>query len=126
MQEVKFGTIEEINLVKVEGAKSGVGTVAGAAIGGVTAGSNIGGGSGSVVAAIAGAVAGGFLGSMAEEKLTKKQGVEMTIKLEDGAFISVVQQVDPKAPFSVGERVKILSQSRSKYESATSRVVKLN
>ncbi|MDB2384436.1 glycine zipper 2TM domain-containing protein [Endozoicomonas sp.] len=118
-QIVKFGTVAEVRLVKLEGTQSGVGTIAGGAVGGIAAGSNIGSGSGSTVAAIAGAVAGGVLGSMAEEKLTTKQGVELTIKLENGSYISVVQQVDPNAPLTQGDRVKVLSQGDA------SRVVKV-
>ncbi len=119
MQVVKFGTIAEVRFVKLEGTNSDVGTLAGGAVGGLAAGSNIGKGSGKAVAAIAGAVAGGVLGHMAEKKLTEKQGVEVTVRLEDGSFVSVVQQADPNAPFAAGDWVKILMQG------STSRVVKV-
>ncbi len=119
MQVVKFGTIAEVRLVKLEGTESGVGTLAGGAAGGIAAGSNVGSGSGSAVAAIAGAVAGGVLGNMAEKKLTEKQGVELTVRLEDGTYVSVVQQADANAPFTPGDRVKILSQG------SASRVVRV-
>ncbi|MDD7805067.1 MAG: hypothetical protein PUP46_05805 [Endozoicomonas sp. (ex Botrylloides leachii)] len=118
-QNVNFGTITEVKFVKLQGTQSGVGSLAGGAIGGIAAGSNIGEGSGSSVAAIAGAVAGGVLGNMAEQKLTTKQGIELTIKLDNGRYISVVQQVDPNAPLTKGDNVKILSQGD------TSRVVKV-
>ncbi|MGI9275997.1 MAG: glycine zipper 2TM domain-containing protein [Endozoicomonas sp.] len=118
MQSVRFGTVAEARLVKLEGSQGEVGTLAGAAVGGI-AGSSIGGKRESAIAAVAGAVAGGVLGSMAEKKITTKQGVEVTVRLEDGSYVSVVQQADPAAPFAPGDRVKILIQG------STSRVVKV-
>ena len=118
VQTIRFGTVAEVRLVKLEGSEGLVGTVAGAAVGGL-AGSSVGGGTGSKIAAVAGAVAGGVLGNMAEKKVTGKQGVELTVRLEDGSYISIVQQADPNASFSNGDRVKILNQG------STSRVVKV-
>ena len=118
MQMVRFGTIAEARLVKLEGTQGEVGTLAGAAVGGL-AGSSIGGTTESKIAAIAGAVAGGVLGNMAEKKMTVQQGVELTVRLEEGSYISVVQQADPNAPFNSGDRVKVLTQGN------TSRVVRV-
>ncbi len=118
MQVVRFGTVTDARMVKLEGTKGEVGTLAGAAVGGIAA-SSIGGKRESAIAAVAGAVAGGVLGSMAEKKLTTQQGVELTIRLEDGSYVSVVQQADANALFTNGDRVKILSQG------STSRVVKI-
>ena len=118
MQVVRFGTIVESRLVKLEGTQGEVGTIAGAAVGGL-AGSSIGGGTGSKIAAVAGAVAGGIAGNMAEKKITVQQGLELTVRLEDGSYISVVQQADPNAPFNSGDRVKVLTQGN------TSRIVRV-
>ncbi|PJE79451.1 Outer membrane lipoprotein pcp [invertebrate metagenome] len=109
-QQVQFGIVSEIKRVKIEGTQSGIGAAAGGAMGGIAAGSNIGGGSGSSIAAIAGGLAGGLLGNLTEEKLTRKQGLELTIKLDNGTMLSVVQQADPKMPFAVGDEVKVLGQ----------------
>ena len=118
IQQVSFGTISELQHVKLEGTEGAVGTVAGAAIGGI-AGSSVGGGKGSDIAAILGGVAGGVLGNMAEKELTTQQGLEMTIRLDNGKYISVVQEADPKAPLQVGDTVKILTQG------GTTRVVRM-
>ncbi|WP_257263487.1 glycine zipper 2TM domain-containing protein [Endozoicomonas sp. ONNA2] len=118
IQQVSFGTISELQYVKLEGTEGAVGTVAGAAIGGI-AGSGVGGGRGSDIAAILGGVAGGVLGSRAEKSLTTQQGIEMTIRLDSGQYISVVQQANPSAPLQVGDTVKILTRGN------TSRVVKM-
>ena len=108
VQTVRMGTIESLRPVKIEGTKSVVGTGAGAIVGGV-AGSAIGGGRGSAVAAVIGAVGGGLLGSAAEEGLTRTQGVEITVREDDGSMRAYVQAVDPNQIFRVGQRVRILS-----------------
>ena len=119
MQVVRFGSVYEVRPVKLSGSEGEIGTLAGAATGGIVAGSNIGGGSGSSVAAIAGALAGGVLGNMAEKKLTAKQGLEITVKLEDGSYVSVVQEADPNNALNPGDKVKVMTQGRG-----NSRVVK--
>ncbi len=110
IQTVRLGTVIDVQLVQIEGTKTPVGTLAGGAIGGI-AGSGIGGGRGSDIAAIAGAVAGGYLGSKAEEAMTRTQGVQLTIELQDGTFVSVVQEVQPGVSFAPGDHVKLLSGS---------------
>ncbi len=108
VQTVRMGTIESLRPVKIEGTKTPIGAGAGAVVGGV-AGSTIGGGRGSVVAAVIGAVAGGLLGSMTEEGLTRTQGVEITVREDDGTLRAYVQQVQENEIFRVGERVRIMT-----------------
>ena len=103
---VQFGTVESVRGVLLEGTKTPVGTVAGAAVGGI-AGSTIGGGRGQAVATVIGAVAGGLAGSAVEEGATRTQGVEVTVRLDDGQFLAVVQ-ADEGERFRAGERVRIL------------------
>jgi outer membrane lipoprotein SlyB len=106
-QTVRMGVVESVRQVSIEGSKSGVGTIAGGAIGGV-AGSNIGGGSrGSAVGTILGAVAGGVAGNMIEQGTTKKQGLEITVKLDNGELRAITQEADEA--FRPGERVRLLS-----------------
>ncbi|MCL6417480.1 glycine zipper 2TM domain-containing protein [Aestuariirhabdus sp. Z084] len=108
VQQVKLGVVLDVQLVQIEGTKSGIGAIAGGAAGGI-AGSTIGSGKGSDIAAIAGAVAGGLLGGQAEEAYTREQGVQLTIELSDGTYISVVQQADPNVQFYKGDSVKVLT-----------------
>lgn len=108
VQAVRLGTIASLRPVKIEGTKTPVGAVAGGAVGGI-AGSSVGGGKGSAVAAVIGAVAGGLLGAAAEEGLTRTQGVELTIREDDGSLRAYVQAVEPNQIFRVGERVRILT-----------------
>ncbi len=103
---VRTGVVDSIRNVTLDGSHSGAGTLAGAAIGGI-AGSNVGGGKGSSIGAILGAVAGGVAGHAAEGGLTKKQGVEITVKVDGGGMVAIVQDADEA--FRPGERVRLLS-----------------
>ncbi|MDD3275697.1 MAG: glycine zipper 2TM domain-containing protein [Kiritimatiellales bacterium] len=114
-QTIQMGTVESVRNVQIEGTKSGVGAVSGGIAGGVL-GSTIGSGKGSTLAALGGAALGAVGGSMAEEKLTKKAGLEITVQLDGGSLIAVVQEAD--VMFSVGERVRVLSGG------GTTRIVK--
>jgi outer membrane lipoprotein SlyB len=105
VQTVKMGVVESVRTVKLEGTKSPVGTAGGAVVGGV-AGSTIGGGKGQAIATVLGAIVGGLAGSAAEEGLTRKDGLEITVKLDSGTMIAVVQEADDQ--FQPGERVRIL------------------
>jgi len=105
VQTVKTGIVESVRTVKLEGTKSPVGTIAGGAIGGI-AGSQVGSGSGSSIMAIIGALAGGLAGSAAEEVMTRKDALEITVKLDGGGLIAIVQEGDEK--FNPGDTVRIL------------------
>ncbi len=104
--EVKMGVVEHIRAVKLEGTASGVGTAAGGAIGGI-AGSTTGSGRGSAVGAILGAVVGGLAGAATEEVTTRKAGQEITVRLDSGRTIAVVQE-DTGEKFAQGDRVRML------------------
>ncbi|MDP2153597.1 MAG: glycine zipper 2TM domain-containing protein [Methylotenera sp.] len=104
-QTVRTGTVESIRQVKLEGTKSPIGTVAGGAVGGI-AGSSIGGGRGSAIATVIGAVVGGLAGSAAEEVVTRKDALEITVKLDGGGLLAIVQEADEA--FVAGERVRLI------------------
>ncbi len=105
IQTVRMGIVESVRQVKIEGTKSPVGTVGGAAVGGI-AGSTLGSGRGSTLGAVVGAIAGGLAGSAIEEGVTRKDGLEITVKLDNGTMLAVVQEADEK--FAPGERVRLL------------------
>jgi len=102
---VKMGVVESVRPVKIEGTKTAIGPAAGAVVGGI-AGSSVGGGKGSAVAAVLGSVAGGVVGAAAEEGFTREDGVEITVRLENGQVIAVVQEAGET--FQAGDRVRIL------------------
>lgn len=106
-QTVQFGMVEYVRPVVIEGTKTGVGAGTGAVVGGI-GGSTVGGGRGQAVATVLGAVAGGVAGGMAEEAATKKQGVEITVRLDSGQIVAIVQQASATT-FNVGDRVRVLT-----------------
>ena len=119
IQNVSYGVIIKTEAVNIEGEGSGVGTFAGAAVGGIL-GSKVGDGTGSQIAAIAGGLLGGVAGNKAAKGVTKRNGVNLTIKLDGGNTIAVVQEVNPNMLFRIGQRVQLNRQGN------TARVVPLN
>lgn len=105
LQTVLDGTIVSIRAVKIDGTRSGTGALTGAAVGGV-AGGAIGRGYGSLAGAVAGAVA-GLLGSAAEQGITSKEGLEITVRLARGDTVSVVQEAG-NDKFRAGDRVRVM------------------
>jgi outer membrane lipoprotein SlyB len=109
--EVEMGTVESVRPVRLEGTKTPIGTIAGGAVGGI-AGSSIGGGSGRNIAMVLGAVAGGLAGSAIEEGATRSNGVEVTVQLDSGRLIAVVQE-DQGENFAPGQRVRLVKDGRT-------------
>jgi outer membrane lipoprotein SlyB len=107
-QTVRMGTVESVRFVQIEGTRTIIGPAAGAAVGGI-AGSTVGGGRGSMVAGVLGAVAGGVAGAAAEEGFTRSQGIEITVREDDGQTRSYVQAASENVSFSPGDRVRILT-----------------
>ena len=105
-QTVRFGVVESVRQVQISPAPTGVGTATGAALGGI-AGSNVGGGSGQVAGAIGGMLLGGLIGSHIEADANKRVGVEVTVLLDSGNYVAIVQEADEA--FRPGDRVRILS-----------------
>ncbi len=107
-QVVDTGVVLRVEAVLIEGTKSQIGTVAGGAIGGIAGGRSSRGTTGDVLGVL-GAVVGGIAGAAAEEGITRRKGLEITIKLDSGQTLSVVQEAD--VPFARDDRVRILTGS---------------
>ena len=105
-QSVRFGVVESIRDVRLHGPETGVGGAGGAALG-MVAGSNVGGGSGQVAGAIGGAILGGIIGSNVERAANERPGIEVTVLLDSGKYLAIVQEADE--PFRAGDRVRVLS-----------------
>ena len=112
--KIVFGKILSKRRVQIKpddaNATSGLGAGAGLAAGGI-GGSTIGNGGGSAAAAIGGAVLGAIIGNTVEKNINThlyKDGFEYIIARDDGATVSVVQNVEKDdAPLEVGERVMV-------------------
>jgi outer membrane lipoprotein SlyB len=106
-QSVRFGVVDAVRDVRIMPRETGVGTAGGAVLGGL-AGSNVGGGNGQVAGAIGGAILGGIIGQSVERSANERPGVEVTVLLDSGRYIAVVQEADE--PFRAGDRVRVLSR----------------
>lgn len=105
-QSVRFGVVESVRDVRITPHDTGVGAAGGAALGAV-AGSTVGGGNGQIAGAIGGAILGGIIGQNIEQQANQKNGVEITVLLDSGKYIAIVQGADEQ--FRAGDRVRILS-----------------
>jgi outer membrane lipoprotein SlyB len=105
-QSVRFGVVESVRDVRIDPRETGVGTAGGAVLGGL-AGSNVGGGNGQIAGAIGGAILGGIIGQNVEKSANERHGLEVTVLLDSGKYLAVVQEADE--PFRAGDRVRILS-----------------
>jgi outer membrane lipoprotein SlyB len=105
-QSVRFGVVESVREVNINAHETGVGTAGGAALG-MVAGSNVGGGNAQIAGAIGGAILGGIIGQNVERSANERRGLEVTVLLDSGKYIAVVQEADE--PFRAGDRVRILS-----------------
>jgi outer membrane lipoprotein SlyB len=102
-QTVQFGTVISVRGVDIQNDNRAVATGTGAVLGGL-AGSTIGGGRGAAAATVAGAVAGGAVGNQVAARTTP--GVEVTVRLENGRTLAVVQGGSPNE-FRVGDNVRV-------------------
>ena len=106
-QTVRIGVVDSVRQVQIEGTRSGIGPAAGAVAGGIV-GSTVGQGKGAAVGAVLGSVAGGIAGQAAEQAGTRKNGVEITVRLDNGSLTAITQEAD-ETTFAPGDRVRILS-----------------
>jgi outer membrane lipoprotein SlyB len=100
-----MGVVESVRSVKLEGTKTPIGAAAGAAVGGV-AGNSIGKGDDNIIGAVIGAVVGGLAGAAIEEGITRKDAFEITVKLDNGSLIAIVQEADEQ--FKAGDKVRLI------------------
>ncbi|MEI6819428.1 MAG: glycine zipper 2TM domain-containing protein [Verrucomicrobiota bacterium] len=106
-QSVQTGRITSIRPVKIEGGNQG-GALAGALAGGFL-GSNIGGGrAANTAGAVGGALVGSAIGSHAQQAASSRNGIEISVRLDGGGSLAIVQEVNPREPFYIGDRVRVL------------------
>ena len=105
-QTVQYGTVVSVQPVTLEEDRPAVlGTVGGGVVGGVL-GNMIGGGKGNTLATVIGAGAGALLGGAGSQAVGNQTGVEVTVKLDSGRTMAVVQGAD--ISFAPGQRVRVM------------------
>ena len=106
-QSMELGVVQGVRAIQFQGPDTGIGTVTGAALGG-WAGSGIGAGSGNAAAIVGGVLLGSLIGNAIERDASRRAGVELTVRLDAGRTIGVVQD-DTGESFAPGDRVRVLS-----------------
>jgi len=109
-ETVRMATVESVRAVRISannGQPSGIGAIGGGALGAV-AGSTIGGGRGSIVTGILGGLAGAIAGNTVENATAMRDGVEITVRLDNGDLRAITQSATGEV-FRPGERVRLLS-----------------
>lgn len=105
-QRVQFGTVVDTQEVVVEEDPTLLGPAIGGVAGGVL-GNLIGSGSGRVLATVGGAALGALGGAATEFGLRRYDATQITVQLEEGGTIAVVQQRGEF--FGKGDRVRVLT-----------------
>lgn len=104
---VQKGQVVAIEEVAIEGRRSAIGRVGGGLIG-YEAGRSVGAGAGSRIAGAVGAVAGAVAGQVVEERVTREPAYQISVELDGGRTIAVVQARDQV--FQVGQRVRVYTR----------------
>jgi outer membrane lipoprotein SlyB len=106
-QVVRNGTIVNVRPITIQNDRtSGAGMVAGGAVGGVV-GSTVGGGTGRTLAVLGGAILGALAGDAVEDRVGKKDGLEITVRLDNGETRVIAQEAD--VPLVLNQRVQVVS-----------------
>lgn len=112
VQNVSYGTLVSVRPVKIQGGDDSniIGALGGAVLGGFL-GSTVGGGTGRNLASAGGAILGGVAGQSVQGAINKTDGIEMEIRQDSGNTIVVVQK-QAASKYSVGQRVRMVSNGR--------------
>ena len=105
-QTVRMATVEAVRKVMIHRESKGIGTIGGAVVGGI-AGSGIGQGKGSDIGTVLGAIGGMVAGQAIEQQANQREGLEITIKYDNGDRRVIVQEAD--LDVKAGDRVRIVS-----------------
>jgi len=101
---VHYGEVVDIDAVQIEGEATLLGTGGGAAIG-YRLGRLIGSGDSSRLAGAVAGTAGAVAGREVEKSVTSEDGLEITVKMDRGDTLLIVQSADVQ--FSAAERVRV-------------------
>lgn len=104
-ETARYGKVAALETIKVDKeARFGVGTVVGAVAGGLL-GHQFGGGSGKTLLTIGGALAGAAAGTAAESKLDQKDAQKVTVDMQTGGRLTIVQPPDSRLKTGMPVRV---------------------
>ncbi len=99
------GTVVSVQSVKIEGKKTNLGTMGGAAVGGAGAAGGRYDTAG-IIAGAVGAAAGAVVGQAVEEVATREDGQRIMLRMDNGDMIEVIQSAED-GYFQEGDRVDV-------------------
>jgi outer membrane lipoprotein SlyB len=102
------GEVIYVRNVTIEGESEGIGAVAGGVMG-LAVGNLMGGGRGRDLSRVGGTLAGAAAGTAIERSVTTVVGVEVTILLESGELLVVLQAADEV--FDPGDSVRVIRRA---------------
>lgn len=116
-KKIEFGKVVEARPVTIEGTRTGIGALGGGLTGAVIARPSSAA-PGELVVAAAGTVAGVVAGKKYEEVMTRREGQEILVRLDEGPIVTVTQGVE-NGYFRTGDVVKIVYSEQGGYVSLT-------
>ncbi len=105
MRSVQTGVVVDVRPVVIEGDETWIGTGTGASAGAIL-GSSTGSGTSGALAGVAGGALGAIAGREVEEMMTRQDGFEMIIQLDDGSVVSIIQAANVYNP-AIGDSVLV-------------------
>lgn len=111
VQRVQLGTVYSVRDVTIEG-NGMAGTVVGGVLGAV-GGSTMGAGTGKTLMTILGGVGGAVAGNKVSKSMSGSNGVEITVRLENGELLAITQAKEENVVFRAGDRVRLMTQGRT-------------
>jgi outer membrane lipoprotein SlyB len=106
LRTAQTGTVESVRAVLIQGdsgTKTSIGQSVGGSLGRTVA---MGGNPVTAVAGAAGSVVGQIAGGAVEKNVASREGQEITVALDDGTTVMIVQKNNPA--FVGGERIKLV------------------
>ena len=110
--KVEFGRVVQSTPVVIDGTKTGVGKLGGGLVGAVSTVPRTAT-TGAIVASAAGTVGGAIAGGKFEEVMTRRDGQEILIRLEEGKVVTVTQDAEG-GYFEEGDLVKVVHRAEEK------------
>jgi len=106
MHALDLGTVVAVRSVALEGQKTHLGTIGGAAVGGAAASPGGDRNAGKLIAQAGAAVVGAVAGQAVEEVATREDAQEITIRLDSGRTVMITQK-SSNGLFRQGDRVQV-------------------
>ncbi len=116
-KKIEFGRVVEARPVTIEGSRTGIGALGGAVTGAVVTRPTRAT-PGQLVVTAAGTVTGAVVGRKYEEVMTRREGQEILVRLDEGPIVTVTQGVE-EGYFQTGDVVKIVYSERGGHVTLT-------